>query len=107
MDSEEINEHFYAEHIHASKRETSAREHTRPRKMVDCEITHRLKRKTKHFYNGAENFPYQTRFKNFERKHKKESPEGTIFARSGLVLLHGLYHDCPYVFIVASIALVG
>ena len=49
MDSEEINEHFYAEHIHASKIETSAREHTRPGKMVDCEITY--------FYKGAENPP--------------------------------------------------
>ena len=55
----------------------SASKDARPRKRVDCEILHRLERRTKHFfYKSVETSPQMTCFKNHERKLKGKAKKG-------------------------------
>ena len=42
------------------------------------------------FYKGVETSPYMTRFKNVERKSKRESSKMTISASMGLSITNGI-----------------
>ena len=51
---------------------------------MDCEIPYRVRRRTKHSYQGVESSHDYTRFKNFKGKLEIESPKRTISYSSGL-----------------------
>ena len=51
---------------------------------MDCEIPHQLGGERSILYKGVEISPWQTRFKNFEGKPKRESPKRIISASGGL-----------------------
>ena len=58
-----------------------------PPRWVDCEIPHRLKRRTKHSLEGCGNLG-DARFKNLEGKFERENPKKTISASCELEPLH-------------------
>ena len=56
-------------------------------KRVDCEISHRLGRRTKHSLQGCGNLSLIDAF-YLEAKPERESPKRTVSASGGLGLLH-------------------